>query len=62
MTDQPPRPRSWIDLAASIAQDATALGGMGMIVFGVSQICGPAAWIVAGVLFVAGAWLHARKG
>ncbi len=63
MTDlhQPPQPArkrtSFVDLV-----DVAAICGAGLIVYGVSLMHRPAAFIVAGVFLLAGAWKLAGKG
>lgn len=61
MTDQIPQPAkrrsSIVDLI-----DVAGIAGAGLIVYGVSQIHRPSAFIVAGVFLLLGAWILARKG
>jgi hypothetical protein len=61
MTDAQKATPTWRALIADVAQDATALAGAGMVVFGIAQIYPPAGWIVAGGFVLVGSWLHARK-
>ena len=44
-----------------LAQDGAAIGGAGLITWGVALIDRPAALITAGVFLLSGAWLSARK-
>lgn len=66
MTDndqRPPRSRaSFSVLISGAAVDAAALTGAGSITAGAWQIFHPAAFIVAGLFLLSGAWLAARRG
>lgn len=60
MSDETKRP-----IAARLADlslDAAALGGMAAITHGVDLVSRPAAFIVGGMLALAGCWLIARQG
>lgn len=46
---------------ADLVQDAAGIAGAALIVYGVSLIHRPAAFIVAGVFLLGGAWLAARR-
>ena len=47
---------------ADLALDGAAIGGVLAITHGVDLIYRPAAFIIGGLLLLAGAWLVARKG
>lgn len=47
---------------AELVLDAAALGGAGLITWGVHLIYDPAGFITAGAFLLGGAWLAARKG
>lgn len=46
---------------ADFALDGAGIGGAGLITFGAHEIYGPAGFIVAGLFFLSGAWLAARR-
>lgn len=43
-----------------LLRDLVALAGAGSVVYGVALMFEPAAWIVGGLILVAGAALHAK--
>jgi hypothetical protein len=47
--------------APSLACDTSGLGGCGLIIYGVWLIFPPAAYLVAGVMLLLGAWFGARR-
>lgn len=53
-------PRGANRLADTIL-DGAALSGAGLITYGAHMIYNPAGFIVAGVFFLGGAWMAARK-
>lgn len=44
-----------------IAWDAAGLGGAALVVYGVSLIYQPAAYIIGGGMLLSAAWLNARR-
>lgn len=53
--------RKWLaGYAADIATDAVALAGAALISYGAGQVYPPSAWIVGGMLLIAGALLSSR--
>lgn len=46
---------------AELVLDAAAMGGAGLITWGVHLIYNPAGFITAGTFLLCGAWLAARK-
>jgi hypothetical protein len=64
MTDPAPQPTRtrFAAIVADLAPDVAAIVGSSLIVYGVSLVCRPAAFIVAGGFILCAAWLFARKG
>lgn len=54
--------RTALAAAPVVAWDVVGVAGAGLVVYGVSLVYQPAAYIIGGAMLLSAAWLHARRG